>query len=564
MIHIRANALSLALLTAIAASQAQENYSTNWSGHKNVVVNTTAAGASVFTNVTAFPMLVRLGTADSNIFKEAKGNGADIRFTKANNTTRLQHQIEKWDSAGRSAAVWVRVDTVYGNRNNQHFRIHWGNAAAMDSSKGAAVFDTTAGFRAVWHMNEAGDVPDATGRGMTGVANGSPGAVAGVIGGARSFNGSSSYLNVTGSAAGLNFPAFGSFSISAWVKPTAVTGDAAIVGKGDFAYALKFYRESSYEFFDFQDSWVAARSFAAPTPDTWVHLFAVNTETGPKLYVDGVLEDENPYMEGSGGRNDDWNVNIGREPQANGGRRYFNGVIDEVRMHGVSRSLEWARLEYQTQRAGQTVVTLSDNVPAIDTTSVPGAPTAVTATASNTVPGQATVSWTAPASTGGTPITGYRAVASDTTKFCTSAGATTCTISGLMQDSSYTFTVRAMNAVGMGPASQASASLLIPVSLRGSFVIQVAGNRNPFVFRLPAGLSENIENLSLTIIDARGRAVWNRTVNPSREKISEISWNGKTASGTPAAPGVYVVRVRYTEQGKTVEQNLKGVTLDPR
>src|SRR5690606_23827454 len=108
-----------------------------------------------------------LGTADSNIFKEAKGNGADIRFTKANNTTRIQHQIEKWDSAERAAAVWVRVDTVYGNRNNQLFRLHWGNAAAVDSSKGSAVFDTAAGFRAVWHMNDTGNVPDATVRGLT-------------------------------------------------------------------------------------------------------------------------------------------------------------------------------------------------------------------------------------------------------------------------------------------------------------------------------------------------------------------------------------------------------------
>src|SRR5690606_17841281 len=116
-----------------------------------------------------------------------------LRFTKSDNTTRIAHQIERWDSAGRSAAVWVRVDTVYGNRNNQRVRMHWGNAAAADSSRGSAVFDTAGGFRAVWHMNETGDVADETGRGMTAVANGTPGAVAGVIGGARSFNGSSGY-----------------------------------------------------------------------------------------------------------------------------------------------------------------------------------------------------------------------------------------------------------------------------------------------------------------------------------------------------------------------------------
>src|SRR5690606_31870301 len=99
--------------------------------------------------------------------------------------------------------------------------------------------------------------------------------------------------------------------------------------KGDYAYALKNFRATAYEFFDFQDSWVAARSLTAPEADTWVHLFAVNSELGPRLYLNGVLEDANPYMEGSAARNDGLNVNIGREPEGTGGRRYFNGVIDE-------------------------------------------------------------------------------------------------------------------------------------------------------------------------------------------------------------------------------------------
>src|SRR5690606_25858036 len=111
--------------------------------------------------------------------------------------------------------------------------------------------------------------------------------------------------------------------------------------------------------------------------------------------------------------------------------------------------------------------------------------------------------------------------------------------------------------------SEPSNSLKIPVSLQGSLVIRLTGNRNPFVFRLPAGL-ENADNLSLSIIDTYGRTVWNHTVNPARDNVSRISWNGKTSTGAQAAAGVYVVRVRYTERGKTVHQNLKGVTLAPR
>ena len=87
---------------------------------------------------------------------------------------------------------------------------------------------------------------------------------------------------------------------------------------------------------------------------------------------------------------------------------------------------------------------------------VPGAPTGVTATAGN---GQATVTWSAPASNGGSPITGYTVTASPGGLTCTTAGALTCTVSGLTNGTPYSFTVTASNAAGTGPSSSPSASV---------------------------------------------------------------------------------------------------------
>jgi hypothetical protein len=85
---------------------------------------------------------------------------------------------------------------------------------------------------------------------------------------------------------------------------------------------------------------------------------------------------------------------------------------------------------------------------------VPGAPSSVAATAGNA---SAKVTWLAPGSNGGSAITGYTVTSSPGGLTANvGAGVPTATVPGLTNGTSYTFSVRATNAVGAGPVSAAS------------------------------------------------------------------------------------------------------------
>ena len=102
----------------------------------------------------------------------------------------------------------------------------------------------------------------------------------------------------------------------------------------------------------------------------------------------------------------------------------------------------------------------SEHSGAVTPFTTPSAPTALTASAATS---QAQVSWTAPSSTGGSPITGYIVTpyigSSAQTPTELAASSTSTIVKGLTNGTAYTFTVTATNAAGNGPASSASSAV---------------------------------------------------------------------------------------------------------
>ena len=204
---------------------------------------------------------------------------------------------------------------------------------------------------------------------------------------------------------------------------------------------------------------------------------------------------------------------------------------------------------------------------------VPGAPTAVTAVAGSA---SATVSWTAPASDGGAVIDRYTVTAAPGAQTCQwTTGALSCVVSGLANGTPYTFTVVAHNAVGNGPASSTSNSV-IPTATGSLFhplaPVRILDSRPPpsqvGPFSTPwtggvkrdvsvgglAGVPVNADAvvLNVTVTDTTGSSflsIW--PAGQSQPTASSLNW-------TPGRTIPNAVTVKLGAAGKISIFNLSG------
>jgi uncharacterized repeat protein (TIGR01451 family) len=263
----------------------------------------------------------------------------------------------------------------------------------------------TAGLLGYWALNEAsGPVAlDSSGAARNGNIIDAT-RVSGKFGGALSFNGTSSSVEIPNEAA-LNFS--GQITMAAWIRPQSTVGIQNILAHG---YTLTparsvflrinngFYQAGS------QDGSTLAASAPIPSGDigNFVHITGVYNGSAWIIYRNGVAL--NTVATGVGAVTVDLAWAIGA--RAGGTDRYFNGVIDEVRLY--NRALTDAEIAVLAEPApapvtGEPVFTAA--------TLAPG--TSASFTGSYTVPANSGCSITSTLSGSGyDKCTGVRVIAS--------------------------------------------------------------------------------------------------------------------------------------------------------
>ena len=129
-----------------------------------------------------------------------------------------------------------------------------------------------------------------------------------------------------------------------------------------------------------------------------------------------------------------------------------DGSVLTKNISGLTNGKTYTFTVTATNAKGEGAPSAASN--AVTPATVPDAPTGVAATAGNA---QATVTWNAPTSTGGSPITGYTVTTSPGGATVTVGNVTNATVTSLTNGTAYTFTVKATNAMGTGPAGVSNA-----------------------------------------------------------------------------------------------------------
>ena len=331
----------------------------SWLYRKKITVNSAKVSGSG--TLTDFPILVsrtdpewKTTTNGGNVFHD---NGNDFMFTLDDGTTKLDHEIESYDTPSGELNAWVRIPSLSGTSDTDIY-VYYGCASCGPQENVYGVWDDN--YVAVYHLHETSgyhnnSAQDAHHSDGDNVAQ--KGADIGQINGADEFDNADDYVRVPDHA---DLDAT-DMTVEAWAYPlgrpgTGVT-DQIVCHKtsGDPWRSWELDLDDDNDTDNFQVSFAysdgtsrTTEADTSPQTDTWYYVVGVKdtTDNEVRIYIDGQDDNASPTSYTSDTYyNGDEQLFIGATSTAS---QEFNGYIDEVRVSDVERSDDWIATSYNT------------------------------------------------------------------------------------------------------------------------------------------------------------------------------------------------------------------------
>ena len=342
-------------------------YNTAWTYRKKITVDNTKVDA----NQTDFPVYVDLADLGADFFANVESSGGDdggdIRVTTFNGTTELPRQVVGIDVGSETGELHFEADFLSSTVNTD-FYIYYGNAAASEPAASAIYGSEKVwenGYAGLWHLKEdqAGIgnpnlYQDSTSNPNDGDDQISATGQGGQVSAGQEFDGTDDYVDA-GTDASLDMGS-GDFSLSASFQTTTTTG-SIIAGKGGdstggIRYVLRFHADGGVSVIidDNVNKGDLSSAVIGYNDGAWHHLAGVRDGTNLRLYVDGTEDTNSPLdisVPAIGSLDSPRVFSIGSiidEPTVIQSR-FFDGLIDEVRVSNVVRPAGWIGTEHNNQ-----------------------------------------------------------------------------------------------------------------------------------------------------------------------------------------------------------------------
>jgi biopolymer transport protein ExbB len=347
----RGAALLLLLGTLLFPAAAMADWwNHDWSYRKQIVIDASAKGADLKSDLSDVPVLIRL---HEGVFKfsDANADGSDLRFVAEDDKTPLKYHVEKFDSVFNLAFVWVSVPKIKAGETTKIY-MYYGNPKAANGGDARVTYDPDQVL--VYHFAERG-VPAAD---STGYANNSTtiGQVdeSGLIGTATKFDGKE-VMQLPASSS-LALAPGGTWTWSAWIKPATADGDGVIYARHDGQRLLQIGLSRGAPYVTLSDDSGAAQQTGAVQPlggRGWHHL-AITMGQRLTLYVDGkpgpTIPLPTPAFSTPSTLGGD--ATAPGQPPANG----YVGELDELEIARVARDPAYLEMAALNQGPGDKLV----------------------------------------------------------------------------------------------------------------------------------------------------------------------------------------------------------------